>query len=208
MLGVVRHQLAPELERVLAGCLRQLIHEAFEIDGVLIVVHPAPEPRRDVGVAHRMVDQQVRDLVAEHAFRPGRIETLEHERIHAVLQQLRQQAGDDGLPGQAHMQRGEIALRVEPAGQLALRDRMVAAMRHILFARPDQLDRRPRHLLGDQHRLLDEVMRRGAAAKATAQVHSVHVAFADRKPGRGGSDREGGLGVLGRRPDLAPVRGP
>ena len=29
MLG---HQLAPELERVLAGRMRQLVHEAFDID--------------------------------------------------------------------------------------------------------------------------------------------------------------------------------
>jgi hypothetical protein len=81
-------------------------------------------------------------------------------------------------------------------------------MRHILLARPDQLDRRPWHLLGNEHRLLDKVMRRGAASKATAKVHPVHVAFADRKLGCGGRDSEGGLGVLGRRPDLTSVRGP
>ena len=32
---------------------------------------------------------------------------------------------------------------------------MIAPVQHVLFARPDQLDRRARHLLGDQHRLAD-----------------------------------------------------
>ena len=69
---MLAHQLAPERERILAGRLRQLVHEAFEIDGVLVVVHAAPEPRRDVRVAHGVVDQQVRDGVAERAFGAAR----------------------------------------------------------------------------------------------------------------------------------------
>ena len=44
------------------------------------------------------------------------------------------------------------------AGQLALRDRVIAAVRHVLFARPDQLDRRARHLLGDQHGLANVIV--------------------------------------------------
>ena len=48
---------------------------------------------------------------------------------------------------------GQVALRVEPGRQLALRDRVVAAVQHVLLARPDQLDRRAGHLLGDGHRL-------------------------------------------------------
>ena len=68
MLGMLRHQLAPEFERVLAGRMRQLVHEAFEIDGVLIDVDAAPEARRNVRIAHRMVDQQVRHGVADRGF--------------------------------------------------------------------------------------------------------------------------------------------
>src|SRR5262249_25327960 len=74
MLGMLAHQLAPELERILPGCVRQLIHEAFEIDGVLVVVHATPEVRRDVRVAYGVVNQQVRDRVAELPLRPAWVE--------------------------------------------------------------------------------------------------------------------------------------
>ena len=205
---MVRHQLAAELERVLADRLREFIHETFEIDGVLVVVHAAPEAGRDVSVAHRMINEQVRDRVAKNAFGSRRIEALEHERIHAVLQQLRKQVRHDRLAGNPHVQCSQVPLRVEPAGQLALRDRMVAAMRHVLFARPYQLDRRAGHLLGDQHRLLDKVMRRGPAAEPAAEMHPVDVAFGDRQSGRRRCDRECSLGILRWRPDLATVRSP
>ena len=59
VLGMLRHQLAPELERILAGGVRQFVHEALEIDGVLVVVHAAPEPRRNVRIAHGVIDQQI-----------------------------------------------------------------------------------------------------------------------------------------------------
>jgi hypothetical protein len=62
VLRMLRHQLAAEFERILAGRMRQLVHEAFEIDRVLVDVHAAPEARRDVRIAHRVVDQQVRDV--------------------------------------------------------------------------------------------------------------------------------------------------
>src|SRR5262244_2064319 len=39
---------------------RELVHEAFETKGVLIVVHAAPEPRRDWRIDHR-----VRRLVSQ-----------------------------------------------------------------------------------------------------------------------------------------------
>jgi hypothetical protein len=33
---MLRHQLAAELERILAGRVRQLIHEALEVDGIVV----------------------------------------------------------------------------------------------------------------------------------------------------------------------------
>ena len=86
VLRVLGHQLAPELERVLAGGLRQLVHEALDEDRVLVDVHAAPEARRDVRVAHRVVDQQVRDGVAERELaRSGRA-PWNVDRVRAVLQ--------------------------------------------------------------------------------------------------------------------------
>src|SRR6266540_3381651 len=53
---MVAHQLAPELELVLADGLRQLVHEALEEDAVLVDVHTPPEPRLDVRIAHGVVE--------------------------------------------------------------------------------------------------------------------------------------------------------
>ena len=138
MLGMVRHQLAPELERVLAGRVRELVHEALEVDGVLVVVHAAPEPRRDVRIAHGVVDQQVRDGVAERAFRAAGIEALEGDRILAVLQAPRVDVRQDRLAGDAHVQRGQVVVGVERAGELALRDRMIAR-RCVMSSSRDQI---------------------------------------------------------------------
>jgi hypothetical protein len=49
--------------------------------------------------------------------------------------------------------------------------------------RPDQLDRRARHLLGDQHRLAHPVVHRAAAAEAAAQVDLVDLALRRRQAG-------------------------
>ena len=75
------------------------------------------------------------------------------------------------------MQRGHVALRVEAGGQLALRDRVVAAVLHVFFARPDQLDRRARHLLGDRHRLAHPVVHCAAPAEAAAEQQLVDLAL-------------------------------
>ena len=71
----------------------------------------------------------------------------------------------------------DVALRVEPGAQLALRHRVVAAVQHVLLARPDQLDRRARHLLGDGHRLAHPVGR-AAPAEAAAEQLLVDLALA------------------------------
>ena len=146
------HQLAPQRQRVLAGRVRDLVDEALEVDGVLVQVDAAPEAGRHRRVAHRVVDQQRRERVADRRFRPRRIEALERRRVLAVLDVLRRDAGQDRLARDAHVQPGDVALRVEARGQLALGDRVIAAVRHVLLARPDQLDRRAGHLLGDGDR--------------------------------------------------------
>ena len=130
VLRMFRHQLAPELERILPGRNGQLIHEAFEIDGVLIDVHAAPEPRRNVRVAHRVVDQQVRDRVANRALPPAGVETLERRGIHAVLTSASgRTAARIDWPEMRMCSAGQIVVGIERAGQLALRDRVVAAVR-------------------------------------------------------------------------------
>src|ERR1041384_5513234 len=65
---VLRHELAPEFERVLARGFRELVHKALNENGVLVDVHSAPETGRHVRIAHRVVDQQIRHRVAEGVF--------------------------------------------------------------------------------------------------------------------------------------------
>ena len=98
----------------------------------------------------------------------------------------------------------EIVVGIERAGQLALRDRMILAVRHVLFARPHQLDRRARHLLGDQHGLPD-IVGQAAPAEAAAEHQLVDVALVGRQAG--GLQRRGErrFAVLRAAPDLAFV---
>src|SRR5260370_31654725 len=78
-------------------------------------------------------------------------------------------------------------------------------MGHVLFARPDELDRRARHLLGDRHRLAD-IIDPAPAAEAAAAYGLVHIALADRQARLLRRRRERRLPVLSGAPDLAFVR--
>src|SRR3989475_12816839 len=108
---MLAHQLASELESILARGMRELVHEAFEEDRILVDVHAAPEARRDVRVAHRMVDQQVRDGVSDGEV-PSRVEPLERERVLAVLEGCRPYGAEDRLARKAHVQAGEVVAGV------------------------------------------------------------------------------------------------
>src|SRR5882672_7910012 len=105
------------------------------------------------------------------------------------------------------MEAGEVAARIETADQLALHDRVVSAVLHVLLARPEQLDRRTGHLLGDQDRLRDVVIRiRAAPAEASAEHRLVDVDLVGRQAGRGKDRRERAFGILRRTPGLALLR--
>ena len=100
-----------------------------------------------------------------------------------------------------------LPLVVEAGGHLALRDRMIPAVRHVLFARPDQLDRRAGHFLGDRDRLAHIVRPRPRRPKPPPRTDLVELAFADRQSGCFRHRRQRRLAVLRRRPHLAPVGG-
>ena len=107
---------------------------------------------------------------------------VEDGRIDAVHHPRRQSIRQDRLAGDAHVQRDQVLLVVEAGAHLALRDRVVAAVGHVLFARPEQLDRRAGHLLGDGDRLADIVVV-AAPAEAAAEIGLVDLALA-RRAGR------------------------
>ena len=203
---VARHELAPELERILAGRLGELVHEALDEDGVLVDVDAAPESRRHMRVAHRMVDQQVRDGVAERVL-AGFEHALEGERVAPLVffHDRRAHGGEDRLAREPHVQPGQVVVRVEPAGELALHDRVKAALPHVFLARPQQLHRRAGHLLGDPHGLGHVVLERAAPAEAAAEVDLVDLALVGRQAGCRQQRRERGFAVLRRHPHLALV---
>ncbi len=102
--------------------------------------------------------------------------------------------------------RREIALVVESGGQATLRDRMIRAVLHVLLARPQQLDRRARHLLGDLYRLGD-VVGSTPATEAGTQHDLVDLNLAGRQAGSFHRRGERRLAVLRAAPHLAFVGG-
>src|SRR4029077_18679819 len=110
---------------------------------------PRLEAWIDVRVTHRMIDQDIGKRVADRRFRPARVEASERRWIAAFLFGSRPDLRQDRLAGNPHVQRGEVLVGIEAGGELALSDRMIPTVRHVLFAPPQQLDRRAGHLHGD-----------------------------------------------------------
>ena len=109
MLGMLSHERAAELERVLAGRPRHLVHEALHIDGVLVGVDAAPGADRHVRVAHHVFDEQVRHGVAELRIAGLFPQPLQLTPILAVDDARRVQGGVDRLAGDARVQPDEVA---------------------------------------------------------------------------------------------------
>ena len=206
MLGMLAHERAAELERVLAGRPRHLVHEAFHVDAVLVGVDATPGADRHVRVAHHVFDEQVRHGVTE--LRVARLLIVSLQLTHVLAADDRRlvQGGVDRLPGHANVQAGELAVGIEAGRELALRDRAVEVVRLVLLAAPDQLDRDVREFLGDGHGLMDEVLRAAAPAEAAAEVEPVDIAFGERNAGGFRQCGKRGLDVLARRPRPRPCR--
>ena len=177
MLRMILHQRAAELHRILAGRARALLDEALHVDAVLIGVDAAPRPDRHMGVAHRVLDQQVREGVAELRVAGLFAKALELTPVLAADDGGWIVQGVDRLARHANVQSDQVAVGVEASGQPALRDRAVEVVRLILLAAPDQLDRNAGKLLGDDDRLAHVVLRAAAPAEAAAEVIAVDLAL-------------------------------
>ena len=159
-------------------------------------------------IAHGVIDQQMRHAVAEHGFTAPVVQALEDHRILAVAHALRKEPRQDALPRDAHVQRLQRALRIQARRELALGDGVVHAVRHVLFAGPQQLDRCAGQFLGNQHRLAHPVVHRAAPAKAAPQVQLVDLASPWRQAGGFGRGGQRGLAVLCGRPHFAALGRP
>ena len=62
---MLAHQRAPEFQRVGACRVRNLVHEAFHVHRVLVGVDAPPRTHRHVRVAHRVLELERRERVAE-----------------------------------------------------------------------------------------------------------------------------------------------
>jgi hypothetical protein len=107
--------LSAKFKWVLPGGMGQLVNKAFDVDRIVVDVDPTPEPRGDWRVAHRVVNKQVRNLITECAFLPTGVEPLKGDQVHPISQILRQQRGEDRLPGDAHCQRTILPSASRPA---------------------------------------------------------------------------------------------
>ena len=95
--GITRQQFAAQRQRVLFGGVREFVDKAFQINRVLVQIHATPETRRHMRIAHRMVDQKIRERVHQRVFGTGRIQALKNHRVFTVAQILRTQAGKNRL---------------------------------------------------------------------------------------------------------------
>src|SRR5215472_2478453 len=205
VLGMLAHERAAELERVLAGRPRHFIHKAFHVDGVLIGVDAAPGTDRHMRVTHDVFDQQARHGVAELRVTGLLVKSLQLADVLAVDDAGRIQGGVDRLAGHAHVQADQVAARIKPGGEPALRDRPVEIVRLVLLAAPDQLDRDSRELLRDRHRLVDVILRTAAPAETAAEVHLVDLTLGERHAGGFRQRGKRCFRVLRRHPHLGFV---
>ena len=158
-------------------------------------------------VAHGVVYQEVGKGVANRCLGPRRIQALKHHWILAIDDVLRRHAGQYGLAGNAHVQAGDVALRIKPGGHFALGNRVVFTVQHVFFTRPDQLDGCARHLLGDSHSLA-HIVGHAAPAKAAAQMQLVDIALRRCQASGFCAGSQCRLAVLRGAPDLAAGRRP
>ena len=170
-------------------------------NGIVGMRHRAPETRRHVRVAHRVLVGEVRrpckGCPEKQRVLIGSTPSLIIGRPHG---------DDDRLVGLAHLPRGPVAVLVERGAQLDQRHRAITALLHVFLARPLQPHRRARHGLRDLHRLLGVLLVRSAPAEAAAGMHLVHVHVFERNARRFGGGRDRGLAVLRADPDFHACR--
>ena len=74
--------------------MSQFVHEAFHIHGVLVHINTAEKARSQMGVSHRVINQQI-----GNAIRDGMISrfiyTLELGWVFAVADRLRRECGQN-----------------------------------------------------------------------------------------------------------------
>src|SRR2546425_11542376 len=163
---------APELVRILARGVRELVDEAFQKETVLRVPDRAPEPDLEAArLLARVLDAQVGNVVRTVA------NALDAEFVHPIGRQLHEvRALHDRRRGYARGEERRASVRVHAARHPRDRGRAVEVAARIVFAAVDELYR----LAGDlrEHRRANDRIGREAAAESAAEVHGVDLHLA------------------------------
>ncbi len=189
-------QLQPQLHRVAPERLRQLVDEALRRERPKRVQRAAPpphgEPERnghDLALIVRHHTGRIRVGIAHpHPLRVthlSRIAELARRRGHAVRPP------------------GHLSLRIHRRAQLVHPERTIEVVRHVVLARPHQLDRLP-HRLRHLHRLAHEVVAE-PPPEATPRPRQLHLDRRARNPGQFAHQPAHVVGDLRRRDDRRTI---
>ena len=189
-------QREPKIHGILAGGVRQFVHEAFDHEAVRRMAHRAHVADVDADFLPQISQAEVRDGV-------GIIGGILHHRIERIGARGRvarrdRRAGDVQSPGR------QPALAVEAAADLFAHRRLELIMGHVVFARPDELDRSA-HRLRCRHRGRDEIHFQ-APAEAAAQQRGEHAHLGGFQPGGLGGRRLSHLLHLRPHEEIASIR--
>ena len=160
---------------ILARLARQLVHEAFDREHVVVGADPAPEAgrhRRRLGP--HIFDMEVGNVVG-HV--DGAIDRVD---IDALLERRRQPARNDRRAGDLVFPADDLAVRQGRGDRVAI-DRAIDVVLDVLLAGPHHLDR-PVDLLGDANGR-DHHVGLEPAAEAAAEQMLVDGHLLDRKAG-------------------------
>ena len=152
---LVRQQVESELQRILARRVRQLVDERLHDEREAVAARRAERSGRHAERHRRDVERVVRDE-ARREFGPppgARRSTRFAERDEVIAP------------------RDELAGRVDAAREVVEAGAAIRIVLHVVFARPQQLDRHAGHLLRDRRRF-DHVVVGQAPAEAAARCAS------------------------------------
>ena len=166
---------AAEIDRILARLARQLVHEAFDGEHVVVGADPAPEPgrhRRRFGP--HIFDMEIGNVVG-HVDR-----AIDGVDVDAFLERRRQPARQDRPNRRPVFPADDLAVRQARGDRVAI-DRAIDIVLDVFLAGPYHLHR-PVDLLGDANGR-DHHVGLEPAAEAAAEQMVVDDHLLDRKPG-------------------------
>ena len=165
MTWFVGQQRQAVVHRVFASGLGHFVHETLVGVAVLLVAHGAVVTDAQTCIMDHQIVLAVGDAIRRHS-------VLDHERIECVFWQTKRTLCD-GLRSDTVVNTGGLAIGIHASSQLVDGHGAVEVMGHVIFTRPDQLDRQL-DCFGNLSSL-DHVVEFDTATKTTTQEGGLHV---------------------------------